>query len=178
MRGEAMELPGSSYLYTIVTASITYAGFAALIVIFRQIIGGGVSNYDVFLIRTVLMRSFIVAISAMMPPLLGLFDLSHSAVWRMSSLIAALLMGSYVVTFRTRRRAVTDIPVPTWALIAHALQAFIAIFLLMIALGIFVEPAAGPFAFGVTAFLLLSFFTYLAQLELLIRGHPDRKKRK
>ena len=34
-----MELPGSNYLYTIATLSITYAGFAALIVIFRQIIG-------------------------------------------------------------------------------------------------------------------------------------------
>jgi hypothetical protein len=50
-----MELPGSGYLYTIATLSIAYAGFAALIVIFRQIIGGGVSSYDVFVI---LMRSF------------------------------------------------------------------------------------------------------------------------
>ena len=67
-----MELPGSNYLYTIITVSITYAGFAALLMIFRQIIGGGMSSYDVYLIRTVLMRSFIVAISAMMPPLLAL----------------------------------------------------------------------------------------------------------
>ena len=54
-RGVAMELPGSGYLYTIATLSIAYAGFAALIVIFRQIIGGGVSSYDVF---EILMRSF------------------------------------------------------------------------------------------------------------------------
>jgi hypothetical protein len=173
-----MELPGFSYLYTIITASITYAGFAALIVIFRQVIGGGVSNYDIYLIRTVLLRSFIVAISAMMPPVLGLFDLSHSVIWRISSLIAALLQASYVLTYRARRRAVTDIPVPTWALVIHALGMLIAIFLLMIALGIFIEPAAGPFVFGVTAFLILSFATYVAQLESLIRGHPDKKKRK
>jgi hypothetical protein len=173
-----MELPGSNYLYTIITVSITYAGFAALLMIFRQIIGGGVSNYDLYLIRTVLMRSFIVAISAMMPPLLALFDLSHSVIWRVSSLIAALLQGLYVLTFAARRRAVTDIPVPTWALIIHMLGVFTTIFLLMIALGIFVEPAAGPFAFGVTAFLILSFVTYLAQLEPLVRGHPDKKKRR
>jgi hypothetical protein len=173
-----MELPGSNYLYTIITVSITYAGFAALLMIFRQIIGGGISNYDVYLIRTVLMRSFIVAISAMMPPLLALFDLSQSVIWRVSSLIAALLQGLYVLTFPMRRRAATDIPVPTWALTTHTLGVFITIFLLMVALGIFVKPAAGPFAFGVTAFLILSFFTYLAQLEPLIRGHPDKKKRK
>jgi hypothetical protein len=55
-----MELPGSGYLYTIATLSITYAGFAALIVIFRQIIGGGVSSYDVFVIRSILMRSLLL----------------------------------------------------------------------------------------------------------------------
>ena len=178
MRGEAMELPGSSYLYTIFTGSITYAGFAALIMMFRQTIGGRVSNYDIFIIRTVLMRSFIVAISAMMPPLFALFNLSQSVIWRVSSLIAALLMGSYVLTFRMRRRAVTDIPMPTFSLMSHVLGTFVAIFVLMVALGLFVEPAAGLFAFGVTAFLLLSFFTYLAQLDVLIRGHPDKKKRK
>ena len=36
-----MELPGSSYTYTIATLSITYAAL-----IFRQIIGGSVSSYD------------------------------------------------------------------------------------------------------------------------------------
>jgi hypothetical protein len=63
-----MELAGSNYLYTLFTGSITYPGFATLIVIFRQTIGGGVSGYDVFVIRVVLMRSFIVAFSAMTPP--------------------------------------------------------------------------------------------------------------
>jgi len=48
----------------------------------------------------------------------------------------------------------------------------------MNALGIFFEPAAGPFAFGVTAFLILGFVTYVAQLEPLVQGHPDKKKRK
>jgi hypothetical protein len=34
---------------------------------------------DVFIIRTILMRSFIVAFSAMLPPALAFFDLSQSA---------------------------------------------------------------------------------------------------
>ena len=104
-----MELPGSSYLYTIATLSITYAGFAALIVIFRQIIGGGVSSYDAFVIRSVLMRSFIIAFSAMLPPTLALFDLSQSVIWRISSLFAALLLGLFNLTFLARRRAATQL---------------------------------------------------------------------
>src|SRR6516162_440360 len=93
-----MELPGTSYLYTLATLSITYGGFAALIVVFRQIIGGGVSKYDVHIIRTVLLRSFIVTCSALLPSALVLFDLSHSNIWRISSIVAAVLVGWFVLS--------------------------------------------------------------------------------
>jgi len=172
-----MELPGSSYLYTIATLAITYAGFAALIVIFRQIIGGGVSNYDVFIIRTILMRSFIVAFSAMLPAL-AFFDLSQSVIWRISSLFAGLLLGLFSVTFRARRRAVTDRPITKWALITVGGQTFIAIFLLMMALPILVEPAVGPFVISLTATLILSAVAYMGQLDVMLRGHLEKKKRK
>ena len=177
-RGEAMELPGSSYLYTIATLAITYAGFAALIVIFRQIIGGGVSNYDVFIIRSILMRSFIVAFSAMLPPALAFFDLSQAVIWRISSLFAGLLLGLFSVTFRARRRAVTDRPITKWALITIGGQTLIAIFLLMMALGVLVEPAVGPFVISLTATLILSAVAYMGQLDIMLRGHLEKKRRK
>jgi protein-S-isoprenylcysteine O-methyltransferase Ste14 len=114
----------------------------------------------------------------MLPPALGFFDLSQSAIWRVSSLFAALLQALFVLTFRARRRAVTDIPIPTWARVAHGLQMLIAIFLLAIALGISVELAAGPFVMSITACLLVSAVAYLAQLEVMLRGHVKMKKRK
>ncbi len=173
-----MELPGSSYLYTIAALSITYAGFAALIVIFRQIIGGGVSRYDVFVIRSVLMRSFIIAFSAMLPPALALFDLSHSVIWRITSLFAAVLLGLFTLTVPARRRAATDRPIHKWALITFGLQTLITIFLVMMALGILVEPAAGPFVISITAILIVAAIAYMAQLEVMLRGYVEKKKRK
>jgi hypothetical protein len=173
-----MELPGTSYLYTIATLSITYAGFAAIIVIFRQIIGGGVSSYDVFVIRSILMRSFIVAFSAMLPPALALFDLSHSVIWRISSLFAALLLGLFNLTFPARRRAATHLPINNWALMTIGSQILIMLFLLMMAFGIFVEPAAGPFVISITASLLVAAIAYMVQLEMILRGHVEKKKRK
>jgi len=101
-----VELLGSGYLYTIATLAITYAGFAAFIVIFRQIIGGGVSGYNVFVIRSVLMRSFIVAFSAMLPPALAFFDLSQSVIWRISSFVCALLLGLFTLTFQAATKQV------------------------------------------------------------------------
>jgi hypothetical protein len=173
-----MELPGASYLYTIATLSITYAGFAALIVIFRQIIGGGVSNYDIFVIRSVLLRSFLIAFSAMLPPALALFDLSQSAIWRISSLFMALLLGLFTLTFPARRRAATQLPINNWVLITIGSQALITIFLLMMASGILIEPAAGPFVISTLASLLVAAIAYLAQLEVMLRGHVEKEKRK
>ena len=178
MRGEAVELPGSNYLYTIATLSITYAGFAALIVIFRQIIGGGVSNYDIFVIRSVLMRSFMIAFSAMLPPALALFDLSQSVIWRISSLFAALPLGLFTLTFLARRRAVTDLPISKWALVTIGSQTLITIFLLMMVLGILVEPAAGPFVVAITAILIVAAVTYLLNLNIMLRGYVKKEKRK
>jgi hypothetical protein len=65
-----------------------------------------------------------------------------------------------------------------WALITVGSQMLITIFLLMMALGIFVEPAAGPFVLAVTACLVVSAIAYMAQLEIMLRGHVEEKKRK
>jgi hypothetical protein len=48
----------------------------------------------------------------------------------------------------------------------------------MMALGILVEPAAGPFVICITASLLVAAIAYLAQLEVMLRGHVEKKKRK
>ena len=167
-----MELPGTIYLYTIATLSITYAGFAALIVIFRQAIGGNISNYDIFMIRAVLLRSFIVTCSALLPPALVLFGLSHSVIWRISSIIAALLQALFALSYRMRRSALKEAP-PTWALVIHGLGVLTVIGLLLNALGAFGTPASGPFVICITAFLFFSFYAFLAQLETVLRGHVN-----
>jgi hypothetical protein len=173
-----MESVGSSYLYTIALLAITYAGFAALIVIFRQIIGGGVSSYDVFVIRSILMRSFIVAFSAMLPPALALFDLSQSVIWRISSLFAALLLDLFTFTFPARLRAATNRRSYKWILVTMGSQTLIAIFLLMMVFKILVKPAAGPFVMSVFAMLIVSAAAYMMQLGFMLRGHVKKEKHK
>jgi hypothetical protein len=170
-----MELSGSNYLYTIFTGSITYAGFAALIVIFRQTIGGGVSSYDVFVIRVVLMRSFIVAFSAMLPPALALFDLPPHLIWRTASLCAAFLLALFTWAFHIRRRAITGLPVSNWFLISVGAQSLITIFLLMTAFGLFIRPGPGPFVASLTALLLVAAVAYPVALDVLLRGRVKKE---
>jgi hypothetical protein len=160
-----MELPGTSYLYNLTMISVTFAGFAALIAAFRQMVGGRLTRYDAFLIFSALVRSLIVIISALLPPLLALFKLSAPAIWRVSSLTAAILIALFTLSWPLIRRAVKDAPFPIMAKLYFYIQALTAIFLLMVALGILFEPAAGPFAAGVSVFMLTSWFAVLLSLE-------------
>jgi len=48
----------------------------------------------------------------------------------------------------------------------------------MMALRILVEPAVGPFVISLTATLILSAVAYMGQLDVMLRGHLEKKKRK
>src|SRR5215470_109558 len=137
-----MELPGTSYLYNLTMISVTFAGFAALIAAFRQMVGGHLTRYDAFLIFSALVRSLVVIISALLPPLLALFKLSAPVIWRVSSLTAAILIALFTLVWPLIRRMMTDTPFPIMAKLYFYIQALTAIFLLMAALGILFEPAA------------------------------------
>ena len=82
------------------------------------------------------------------------------------------------MTFPARRRAATHLPIHKWALITIGSQTLIVMLLLMMALGIFVEAAAGPFVINITAILIVSAVAYMAQLEVILRGQVEKKKRK
>jgi hypothetical protein len=75
-----MELPGTGYLYNLTLISVTFAGFAALIAVLRQMVGGRFTKHDAFLVRSALLRSLIVIVCALLPPLLALFDLSPAVI--------------------------------------------------------------------------------------------------
>src|SRR5215471_15941048 len=42
----AMELPGANFLYALATISVTFVGFSALLLVFRETIGGRMTGYD------------------------------------------------------------------------------------------------------------------------------------
>jgi len=174
-----MELPGTNYLYNLTLISVTFAGFAALIAAFRQMVGGRFTGHDAFLIRSALVRSLIIIVCALLPPLLALFELSASTIWRTSSLTAAILIALFTLIWPLIvRRVATDRPMSKMAKAYHAIQLLVAIFLLMVSLGIFLGPAGGYFAAGVSVFMLTSWISVLLSLEILLHGNPKVERRK
>ena len=174
-----MELPGTAYLYNLTLISVTFAGFAALIAALRQMIGGRLTKHDAFLIRSALVRSLIVIVCALLPPLLGLFELSPTIIWRLSSFNAAILIALFTLLWPVViRRMTTDKPVSKTALAYHGVQLLTAIFLLMVSFGTVFEPEAGYFAVGVSVFMLTSWISVLLSLEIVLHRNPKVERSK
>jgi hypothetical protein len=173
-----MELPGSSYLYTLALLAITYGGFAALFMLFREKLPGELVNYDAFVIRGVVQKAFIVAACSMLPPLLAYCDLSQPTIWRLSSLVAGVLQTLFLVNWLSRRRIVKGIPTSKWLVLNLFLQLLTVLFLIVGATGKAFEPGPGPFLIGVTLILVLSCVAYQEALVFLLQGDQSRKRRR
>jgi len=167
-----MELP-ASYLFTLATVSITFTGFAALTVILRQMVGGKLTDFDVLFVGNVLAGGLMVAGCALLPPLLALLRFSDPNIWRLSSLITAIVQGIFLVTRLRARRSVKSLPISKWSLVNYTGQWLATVFLFLIATGILLEAEAGTFAAGLTAFVFLGFVAYLMAFETFLRVDPQ-----
>jgi hypothetical protein len=174
-----MELPATGYLYNLTLISVTFAGFAALIAAFRQMVGGQLTRHDAFLIRSALLRSLIIIICALLPPMLALFEIPAPIIWQISSFTAAGLIAMFTLAWPTIvRRKVTSLPVSNTAKAYHGMQLLAALLLLSIALGAFPHFLHAYFVVGITVFMITSWISVLLSLEILFHSSDRAKRRK
>ena len=169
-----MDLPGATYLFSLASLSVTFVGFSALVIVFRQTIGGEMSRLEVLITRIFIQLGFMVTASAMMPPLLALFDLPQSVIWRIASFVAAVPSFAFAVTYPMRRRAASGVPTPLRVWLDVLVMLAAAALLACNAIGIGIKPGPGPFAAGLTIILVLSGWAYLQALRMLLRHHLGR----
>jgi uncharacterized membrane protein YhaH (DUF805 family) len=170
-----MELQGSAYLYALATVSITFVGFSALLLVFRQTIGGRMTPYDAFFTLSFVQAGFIVAMGALLPPLLALYALGEETVWRISSAIAAALILAFVAAFPARRRRAAGSSAPIYVWILLAMQALAGLELASGAIGKPLGPQPASFAAAMTAMLVTSGIAFLAALSLVFREPIERR---
>jgi hypothetical protein len=171
-----MELHGSGYLYALATVAITFVGFSALLLVFRQTIGGRMTRYDAFFTLSFVQAGFIVAMGALLPPLLALYALEEETAWRVASAVAAALILAFVAAFPARRRRATGSKAPAYVWGLLVLQAFAGLDLVLGAIGRPLGPQPASFAAAMTAMLIASAVAFLAALSLVFR-EPVEKDR-
>lgn len=167
-----MEVKGAALLYTLATLAVTFAGFAALLLIIKQSAGGALSPLDRFFARTVVGHFFWLAAGAIFPPLLALYDLSEPVLWKASALLFGLPMLAILLSFPHRRRAATGLPVPLRILIVMVGGGALAVAAMMaLVLTGFPHPEAA-FATAIFVNLLTHVFAFITALEVILMQQP------
>ena len=168
-----MELPGANYLYALATVSVTFVGFSALLLVFRETIGGKMTRYDRYFTLSFMQAGFIVTAGGLLPQLLAFFEMPHASVWRASSVIMAIPIFLFVAKTPGRRRAASHEPIPTYVWLLLCLQLLAGAYLLINAAGWPAEPHLAPFALAMTVMLFTTGVAYLIALTRALRGESS-----
>jgi hypothetical protein len=169
-----VELPGSSYLYTLATLAMTFAGFCAIVIVLRQTIGKEIAGFHLVLMRLYLESGLWAAAFAMLPPLLVICGVSVAMSCRVSSIFTAIAMLWYGATYVKRRRAMMDEPLPLarWVPIV-TISAMVIAALIANAAGIPFSPSTGPIALAASWTLGCGAMVFLLALKAFVGERPS-----
>jgi hypothetical protein len=171
-----MEPSGATYLYALAAVSITFVGFSALLVIFRQARGEAMTKYESYFLLSFIQPGFIVTGGSLLPSVLALYGLPGPTVWRVSSIAMAIPILLFVATLPRRRRAATAAPIPRYVLALSLAQLLIALYLASSAVGTPVPVGIGPYAAAMTGLLFTTAIAYVIALSVAFAEPPKLSK--
>jgi hypothetical protein len=157
------------YLFALGAISTTFVGFSALILVFRQTAGGGLSKLDSWIAMVFVQLGFIVTAGSLVPPLMALCGIAEPVIWRTTSTAAGLVMGAFAVSYPARRRAVSGVATPPHVWIDLALLGASSLVLAANAAGWPAAPNAAAFCIGLTGVLFVAGLGFLHALGVLHR---------
>ena len=171
-----MEPSGSTYLYALAAVSITFIGFSALLVIFRQARGDALTRYEGYFVLSFIQPGLIVTGGSLLPSVLSLYGIAAQTVWRASSIVVAIPILIFVATLPGRRRAATSgAPIPRYVQVLALLQFAIAVYLIAVAAGVATATGIGPYAASLTALLFTTVAAYVIALGVALAQPPKAR---
>ena len=164
-----MEVKGATFLYALAALLITLAGFSALLLSIRQMAGARLSLLDRFVVRTILIHLFILTGGALLPPILGLWNVSETWLWRVAALCFAIPMLVLLLTYSHRRRKAvgTGLPPVGFAVFIVVGSAAIAAMLIYIIGGF--EYQAAAYITALTTNFFTTAFGFVTALDVIMQ---------
>jgi hypothetical protein len=164
----------SGYLYAMAAVGMSFAGLSVLTMILGQMLGGQMNKFDGFVARSWVQLGFMITLGSILPPQLALFDVATPMVWRISSGLLAIILGTWALTFPRRRHAAKSTPLPMQVKIFCVAMDLVALVLAANALAVPDKRLPGVYAASITAILigaaLLFLFAFVHWYEALL-GH-------
>ena len=171
-----MEVKGANFLYALAVVMITAGGFFALLLGIRQTVSARLSLLEGYLAKTALTQIFTLTGGALLPPLLGLYDVSESWLWRIAAACFGIPMLALLLTYPLRRRkAVGKGPPPAVFAVFVVLGSATIAGMLIYVIGGFKYQAAA-YVTALTVNFFTAAFALVTGLEVIMREPIDFRR--
>ena len=157
-----MDLPGAGYFYTLAQVGITFSGFGALLMGLRQMGGGAMSKFHLWVARSYVQSGLFTAMNAMFSPLLYGLGASIDQTWRVASVFVAAQSLALILMVPKQWRDATNRPLHLRVKIHMGVGLLINTALLLNALGWPLPPSGGIVMLAVS-WNLFAFFVQFAE---------------
>ncbi len=162
-------MPGSEYLLALAAIAMAFVAFSVIVLVLRQIAGGALTAFHTLLVRYTVECGLITTAFALLPVLLGLTELPHTVVFRISSGVLAAVYLIYAVHYVRRRRRVMPGPVPTRFFTIGILSILVDVGLWLNAGDILFNATVWPYALAVTWILVQSGIVFLMTFDIFLQ---------
>lgn len=163
-----MEVQGTGTLFTLAEIMVTFAGFSTLLVSVRQVAGAPLSPLDRLLAKMVLVHLMVLTGGALLPSLLGLFEMPESQIWPVAAVIFAvpklLLLLSY--PYRRRRAVGARPPVVFYVVFVGFGSVVVAAMLVYILAGF--KYAAAVYVTALVLNFFICAFAFVLALDVIM----------
>lgn len=171
-----MEIKGAVLLYTLATVMVTFAGFSALLFVIRQAAGAKLSLLDRFIVRNVMTYTFVLTGAALLPPLLALYGVEESLIWRVSAVLFAVPMLSLQTTYPARRRKVVGEAPPFPIMAVFVVLGSVVTLAMFVYLTLCIQYGAAVYITAVTIDFATVVFGFLNALDIIMQQPTDAQK--
>lgn len=167
-----MELPGEIFLFNLSLLAVTFSVVSTLVMLLRQAMGGKLSGFDVYLVYDYVGHGFILAICAVLPPMIAQFGVSTPVLWAIASgMSGALLLLATVAALR-RRKAVTKVGLPFPMMVSFGAQ-WLAVLLLAANIVLPAIQGVAIFELALTIFLATIMWSFVRRISTLLGDHAN-----
>ena len=163
----------SDYLLRLATLSLSFVGFAAVVVTLRGALGGELSDRHLRLVRLYIEGGLLVTALALVPTLLNLLHVPSTVTWPLSSAVAASIFTAVLVIQARRRRAVEGRRFPVWVWILYSVSIVVVASLWLNVPGVPFVSGAGPYAIALTWALCTFGFIFVRTIELFLHRSTE-----
>jgi hypothetical protein len=173
----AMELPGTSYLYTVATLGMAFIGFSAVVMQLRQTMGRKLRPFDALFAHVYMEFGLIITMGALLPPALTFWELAPALVWRVSSGLVGISLLWFGLTYPARRRAASAASTPLYVRANVTFVLLVSLTLLTTAAGVLHERSGAVFLSALSVFLIFAVGAWLGALNVVVAA-PSRSDAK